>query len=130
MAQSHNRVELIGRLGGDPELRHTDDGTAVANVRLATDRPTRAGAPPQTDWHTIVCWERRAEFAAQYLTRGRLVFVAGRLAYREYEDKSGVRRVAVEIVASELVPLDSRAAGPADAPADVPDRADGDAVPF
>ncbi len=130
MAQSHNRVELIGRLGGDPELRYTDDGTAVANVRLATDRPTRAGAQPQTDWHTIVCWERRAEFAAQYLTRGRLVFVAGRLAYREYEDKAGVRRVAVEIVASEIVPLDSRATGPADAPTDVPDRADSDAVPF
>ena len=130
MAQSHNRVELIGRLGGDPELRYTDDGTAVVNVRLATDRPTRAGSQPQTDWHTIVCWERRAEFAAQYLTRGRLVFVAGRLAYREYEDKSGVRRIAVEIVASELVPLDSRAAGPADAPVDVSDRADSDAVPF
>lgn len=130
MAQSHNRVELIGRLGGEPELRYTDDGTAVANFRLATDRPTRAGTQPQTDWHTIVCWERRAEFAGQYLTRGRLVFVAGRLAYREYEDRGGARRVAVEIVASEIVPLDSRAAGPAEATAEAPDRADNDAIPF
>ena len=102
---------LIGRLGGDPELRYTGEGTAVASLRLATDRPVRAGGTPQTDWHTVVCWERRAEFAAQYLSRGRLVFVAGRLAYREYEDKAGVRRVAVEIVAGELVPLDSRPDG-------------------
>lgn len=134
MAQSFNRVELIGRLGGDPELHYTGDGTPVANFRLATDRPVRAGGAPQTDWHTVVCWDRRAEFAAQYLTRGRLVFVSGRLAYREYEDKAGVKRVAVEIVVGELVPLDSRpngqnadtreAAGRAD------DVASGDDVPF
>ena len=111
MAQSYNRVELIGRLGGDPELRYTGEGTAVASLRLATDRPVRSGGAPQTDWHTVVCWEWRAEFAAQYLAKGRLVFVAGRLAYREYDDKAGVRRVAVEIVASELIPLDSRPDG-------------------
>lgn len=134
MAQSHNRVELIGRLGGDPELRHTGDGTAVANFRLATDRLVRGGGAPQTDWHTVVCWDRRAEFAAQFLTRGRLVFVAGRLAYREYEDKAGVRRVAVEIVAGELVPLDSRPNGqpadPRDADGRGDDKLDLDDVPF
>ena len=134
MAQSHNRVELIGRLGGDPELRSTGDGTPVASFRLATDRPVRAGGTSQTDWHTVVCWERRAEFAAQYLSKGRLVFVAGRLAYREYEDKAGIRRVTVEIVAGELIPLDSRPDG---SPADHrepggrgQDGADGDDVPF
>ena len=116
MAQSLNRVELIGRLGGDPEQRFTGDGTPVANFRLATDRPARAGATPQTDWHTIVCWDRRAEFATQYLTKGRLVFVAGRLTYREYDDKGGQRRVAVEIVASELIPLDSRGGAQPPAP--------------
>lgn len=133
MAQSHNRVELIGRLGGEPELRYTGDGTPVANFRLATDRPVRGGGPPQTDWHTVVCWDRRAEFAAQYLAKGRLVFVAGRLAYREYEDKAGVRRVAVEIVAGELVPLDSRPSDQPTAPreAGVHDGGTGgDDVPF
>lgn len=135
MAQSLNRIELIGRLGGDPELRYTGDGTAVANFRLATDRPVRSGAPPQTDWHTIVCWERRAEFAGQYLIRGRLVFVAGRLVYREYEDKNGTRRTVVEVVASDLVPLDSRAAEqPAAAAPDATEAATGDLygtdVPF
>jgi len=129
VAQSHNRTELIGRLGGDPELRFTGDGTAVANFRLATDRPVRAGAPPQTDWHTIVCWERRAEFAGQYLAKGRLVFVAGRLIYREYEDKSGVKRTVVEIVATELIPLDSRAATSPEAEITA-GRAEGDDVPF
>ena len=129
MAQSHNRVELTGRLGADPELRHTGDGTPVANFRLATARPVRAGAPPQTDWHAIVCWERRAEFAAQYLARGRLVFVAGRLTYREYEDNAGTKRTSVEIVATEIVPLDSRATGtPTLANTAAP--ADGDDVPF
>ena len=121
---------LIGRLGGDPELRYTGDGTPVATFRLATDRPVRAGAPPQTDWHTVVCWERRAEFAGQYLTKGRLVFVAGRLTYRDYEDKTGTRRTAVEVVASELVPLDSRAARPDTAPAGAAERPDDGDVPF
>ena len=134
MAQSHNRVELIGRLGGDPELRYTGEGTAIASFRLATDRPVRAGGAPQTDWHTVVCWDRRAEFAAQFLTRGRLVFVAGRLAYREYEDKAGVRRVAVGIVAGELVPLDSRPTGqpadPREAEGRGDDTIDIDDVPF
>lgn len=134
MAQSHNRVELIGRLGGDPELHYTGDGSPVANFRLATDRPVRAGSPPQTDWHTVVCWDRRAEFATQYLVRGRLVFVAGRLAYREYEDKTGVKRVAVEIVVGELVPLDSRPTGqpadPREAEKRGGDKIDIDDVPF
>jgi single-strand DNA-binding protein len=121
-----NRVELIGRLGQEPELRYTGDGLAVAKLNLATDRPTRPGAQPETDWHQIVCWGKLAEFAGQYLAKGRLVFVAGRLTYRSWEGKDGQQRRATEIVASELIPLDRRPEAP---PSDAASPADDD-VPF
>ena len=128
MAQSFNRVELIGRLGNDPVTRFTGNDVPVASFRLATDRPARGGGQSETDWHTIVCWEKRAAFAEQYLTRGRLVFVAGRLAYRNYEQE-GQRRTTVEIVAAEIIPLDSRPSGPASAEPGGDDLDAGD-VPF
>ena len=108
MAFQYNRVELIGRLGHDPELRYTPEGHAVAKFNLATDRPTRAGAGPETDWHQIVAWRKLGEFAGEYLAKGRLVFVAGRLTYRTWEGKDGQRRRTAEIVAAELIPLDRR----------------------
>ena len=108
MAFQYNRVELIGRLGHDPELRYTPDGHAVAKFNLATDRPTRAGAEAETDWHQIVAWRKLGEFAGEYLAKGRLVFVAGRLTYRTWEGKDGQRRRTAEIVATELIPLDRR----------------------
>ncbi len=117
MTQSFNQVHLVGRLGRDPELRHIASGQAVARFSLATDRSARAGAPPETDWHDIVCWEGQAEFAGQYLTKGRLVLVVGALQYRSWTGKDGQPRRGAEIRASRLVPLDSRPDGAPPAPA-------------
>lgn len=108
MTQSFNQVQLVGRLGRDPELRYLPSGQAVARFNLATDRPVRAGAHPESDWHEIVCWEGQAEFAGQYLVKGRLVLVAGTLLYRSWTGKDGQQRKRTEIRASRLVSLDSR----------------------
>ena len=100
---------LIGRLGQDPNMRITSAGQAVTRLSLATDRPSRPGETG-TDWHQIVCWDQLAEFAGQHLTRGRLVFVAGRISYRTWEGRDGQRRRSAEIVATEIILLDRRPA--------------------
>ena len=101
MAFSVNRTLLVGRVGHEPELRYTPEGQAVTKFSLATDRPTRSGAERETDWHQVVCWGKLAEFAGQYLAKGRLVFVAGRLTYRTWESRDGQRRRTAEVVATE-----------------------------
>jgi len=111
MSFSLNRIELIGRLGQDPEMRYTPDGQAVSKFSLATDRPAKPGTQSDPDWHSVVCWQKLAEFAQQHLTKGRLVFVAGRLTYRSWEGKDGQRHRATEIVATELIPLDRKPNG-------------------
>jgi len=111
MPFSLNRTELIGRLGQDPETRFTPEGQAVTKFSLATDRPAKPGTQSEPDWHSIVCWQKLAEFAGEYLTKGRLVFVAGRLAYRSWEGKDGQKHRATEIVAAELIPLDRKPNG-------------------
>jgi single-strand DNA-binding protein len=108
MAFQYNRVELIGRLGRDPEMRYTAEGHAVTTFSVATDRPARAGAEPETDWHQVIAWRKLGEFAGEYLTKGRLVFVAGRLTYRSWEGKDGQKRRTAEVVASEIILLDRR----------------------
>lgn len=108
MTSTYCRTELIGRLGQDPEFRYLESGRALARLRVATDRPSRNGAEPETDWHTVVCWDKLAEFAVEYLTTGRLIFVAGRLAYRTYDGRDGQKHRLAEIVAGELFPLDRR----------------------
>ena len=108
MSQSLNRAELVGRIGQAPEMRYTPDGQAVAKFSLATDRPGKPDKESTPDWHAIVCWQKLAEFAGQYLTKGRLVFVAGRISYRTWEGKDGQKHRATEIVATELIPLDRK----------------------
>ena len=120
MGASLNRIILIGRVGRDPEMRYLSEGQARTRFSLATDRPTRAGAEPETDWHQIVCWESAAEFANEYLTKGRLVCVVGRLSYRTYEREGQTYRVT-EIVARDVVPLDRRPPVPDAEEADEPD---------
>ena len=109
MPYTLNRVELIGRLGQDPNMRFTTAGQTVTRLSLATDRPSRPGETG-TDWHQIVCWDQLAEFAGQHLTKGRLVFVAGRISYRTWEGRDGQRRRSAEIVATEIILLDRRPA--------------------
>lgn len=105
MAGNLNRVMLIGHLGRDPEVRYTKDGTAVANLRLATSEQwtDKAGEKQErTEWHTVVLWGRLAEIAEQYLQKGRLVFVEGRLETRKWQDQSGADRYSTEVKAQTL----------------------------
>lgn len=102
-----NRVILIGRLTADPELRYTNSGTAVASFTLAVDRfrPNQSGER-ETDFINIVVWQKQAELCAQYLHKGRLSAVDGRLQIRSYENKEGQRVRVAEVVAEAVRFLD------------------------
>ncbi len=118
-----NRVVLIGRLVADPQLRYTQNGTAVANFRIAVDRPfTNQQGERETDFIDIVVWRRLAETCANNLNKGRLVGVDGRLQVREYEYE-GQRRRQVEVVADNVEFLDWPREGGASrsAPGEPPD---------
>ncbi|MBW2371934.1 MAG: single-stranded DNA-binding protein, partial [Deltaproteobacteria bacterium] len=106
-----NKVILIGNLGRDPELRYTASGTAVANFTLATSENIRTkdgGREDRTEWHRIVAWARTAELCSQYLSKGRSVYIEGRLQTREWEDKEGQKRRTTEIVANTVQFLGGR----------------------
>lgn len=94
-----NRVILIGRLTRDPELRYTQQGTAVARFTLAINRKFKR---EETDFIDIVVWQKLAENCAQYLTKGQLAMVEGRLQVRNYEGQDGQKRKAVEVVADDV----------------------------
>jgi len=115
-----NKVMLIGRLGRDPELRYTQNGQAVANFTLATsERWTNKSGErgERTEWHRIVVWGRLAEICGEYLSKGRQIFIEGRLQTREWEDREGKKRYTTEIVANEMQMLGSRSeSGAADSP--------------
>ena len=108
-----NKVILVGRLGRDPELRYTASGTPVANFSLATDERWGKGGETQkkTEWHNVVVWSKLAEICDQYLTKGRLVFIEGRLQTRDWEDKDGNQRRTTEVVASDMKMLGGRRDG-------------------
>ena len=106
-----NRVILIGRLATEPELRLTPSGIAVTQFRLAVNRPIsneakQSGQEPQADFISIVAWRQSAEFAANYLNKGRLVAVEGRLQVREYVTQDGQKRRDVEVVSDNLRSLE------------------------
>ena len=107
MSRTINKVELLGRVGTDPEMRYTPNGTAVTKLRLATDR-YRRDAENETDWHDVVVWGATAEAVNQYVGTGQRVYVAGRLVQNSWENEDGQRRHRTEIHASEVVFLDSR----------------------
>lgn len=102
-----NRIILVGRLTADPEGRTTTEGTAVTKFRLAVERPV-AGAKREdnTDFIDIVAWQRLAEVCAQYLKKGRLVLVEGRIQNRSFEDQSGQRRWVTEVIARNMTMLE------------------------
>tara|TARA_R100000278_G_scaffold119544_1_gene101047 strand:- start:2295 stop:2753 length:459 start_codon:yes stop_codon:yes gene_type:complete len=100
-----NKVILIGNLGADPEVRQTQSGTAVANLRLATTRVSGTGPQrdERTEWHSVVCFDRLADLCAQYLQKGRKIYVEGRLQTRDWVDQqSGQKRYKTEIVARDI----------------------------
>ena len=141
---SVNKVILIGNLGRDPELRYTKDGKAVANFTVATNdrwRDREGNNQERTEWHRIVVWDKQAENCAQYLQKGRSVYIEGRLQTREWEDKEGQKRQTTEIVAQQVTFLGSRDAGSRSAsastsasaagpPGPEPAPAEGDDIPF
>ena len=110
MAKTINKVELLGRVGADPEMKYTASGTAVTQLRLATDR-ARKDAEDTTDWHTIVVWDRLAEAVANYVEKGQRLYVAGRLAQNSWTGDDGQRRYRTEIHAQDVVFLDSNRNG-------------------
>jgi single-strand DNA-binding protein len=109
MAQGINKVILIGNLGRDPEMRYTQNGTAVANFTLATTEVwTKDGQKNEhTEWHRIVAWRRLAEICGQYLTKGRQVYIEGRIRTRKWEDRDGNERYTTEIEAQNMQMLGS-----------------------
>ena len=110
MSRTINRVELLGRVGADPEMRVSQGGTAVTTMRVATDR-RRQNGETEADWHSVVCWGKQAEAVAEYVKKGNRVFVAGSLAQNTYETEDGQRRHRTEVHAQEVVFLDSSGNG-------------------
>lgn len=104
-----NKVILQGRLGADPELRTTTNGTEVASVNIAVDRDRKdQNGERQSDWVTIVAWKHTAKFLAQYFQKGRTILVEGRLQMRNYTDRDGNKRTAAEVVADNIYFGDSK----------------------
>jgi single-strand DNA-binding protein len=100
-----NKVLLIGRLGADPELRYTADNVPVATFNVATSETykDKGGAKQEkTEWHRVVAWRKLGEIAGEYLKKGKLVYIEGKIQSREYEGKDGVKRKTFEIIASEM----------------------------
>lgn len=110
-----NKVILVGNLGKDPEIRYFKDGTAVANFSIATTRKWKdrqsGEERSQTEWHRIVAFRRLGEICGEYLSKGKQVYIEGRLQTREWEDKDGNRRWTTEIVAQDMQMLGPREAG-------------------
>jgi single-strand DNA-binding protein len=134
-----NKVILIGRLGADPEIRFTPDGTMVANLRLATDESYKSkdGEKVQkTEWHRIVAFRKLAEICQSYLTKGKQIYIEGRLQTRTWEDKDGIKRSTTEIIASNMRMLDGKGQGKSqeawsEPPSpDITDHVSDDDVPF
>lgn len=129
-----NKIILIGRLTRDPELRYTNnEGVAVANFTIAVDRPfTSSSGEKETDFVRIIAWKKQAENCANYLAKGRLVAVEGRLQIRSYEDRDGIKRTITEVVANSVVFLpDGKGKGGNDSsPQDGGYAGNDDDVPF
>lgn len=108
---SVNKVILLGRLGKDPELKYIPSGAPVANFSIATDEvwiDRNSEKQKRTEWHRIVAWGKLAEFCGEYLSKGRLLYVEGRLRSRTWEDRNGNQRTTTEVNATDIVLLGRR----------------------
>jgi single-strand DNA-binding protein len=116
--RSLNRVQLIGNLGKDPEIKYTPSGTPVAKITLATNErfKDKSGEwQDRTEWHNVVLWQRMAEIAGEYLKKGGKVYIEGRLQTRSWDDKqTNQKRYMTEVVASDMILLGSRGEGGGD----------------
>ena len=105
MSTLRNRVQLIGRVGNDPEVKSFDGGKKLATVSIATSdsyKNDKGERVEQTEWHRVVAWGKTAEIIEQFVTKGREIAVDGKLTHRSYDDKDGVKRFMTEIVVNEL----------------------------
>jgi single-strand DNA-binding protein len=112
-SKSVNKIILIGNLGQDPELRYTSSGVAVASFSMATSESWKdqdGNVQEKTQWHKLVAWRKLAEIVGEYLKKGSKVYVEGRIQYRSYDDKNGVKRDVTEIVIDQMLMLDSKGA--------------------
>ena len=110
---SMNKVILIGRLGNDPELKYTPNGTAQAQISLATSEKWKdndGNQKEKTEWHRIIAWRRQAEFVGEWLKKGQLVSIEGKLQTRSWE-QDGQKKYMTEIIADNITMLGSRAEG-------------------
>ncbi|MBF6614394.1 MAG: single-stranded DNA-binding protein [Chloroflexi bacterium] len=110
MARTLNKVQLIGRLGADPESRFTSGGVQVVTLSLATNRQWQGkdgSLQEETDWHSIVVWDKLAQLCAEYLSKGRLIYIEGRIHTRSWES-NGQKQYKTEIIASDMLILDSK----------------------
>jgi single-strand DNA-binding protein len=111
-----NKAILVGRLGKDPEIRYTPDGTMVTSFSVATDEvwKDKSGEKVQkTEWHRIVTYRKLAEICGKYLVKGKLVFIEGKIQTRSWDDKEGKKHYSTEIIANNMQMLDSKGAGTA-----------------
>ena len=109
-----NKAILVGRLGADPEVRYTQDGTMVTNLRLATSerwKDKSGERAERTEWHRIVTFGKLAEICGNYLSKGSLIYIEGRIQTRSWEDRDGNKRYTTEIVALNMQMLDSKGQG-------------------
>lgn len=119
MAKDLNKVMLIGRLGTEPELRYTQQGVPITTFRMAISRQWRdsdGNQRDETEWFTVVSWNRLAEICSEFLQKGARVYIEGRLQNRSWDDpQSGEKRYRTEIVASDMIILENRQGGRPDA---------------
>ena len=112
MARGINKVILVGNLGNDPEVRYANNGSAIANLSVATSESWKdkntGDQVEKTEWHRVVMFNRLGEIAGEYLKKGSKVYIEGKLQTRKWQDQSGQDRYTTEIVANEMQMLDSR----------------------
>ncbi|MCK4464804.1 MAG: single-stranded DNA-binding protein [Bacteroidales bacterium] len=111
MINLRNRVNLIGNLGTDPEVRHFDGGKTVANIRIATSdsyKNSDGEKVTNTQWHNLVAWGSTALFVEKYLKKGNEIAIEGKLVHRSYEDKEGNKRYVTEVMVNEILMLRSK----------------------
>jgi single-strand DNA-binding protein len=131
-----NKAQIIGRLGNDPEVRYTGNGDCVATLSVATSerwKDKQGEQQEHTEWHRVVLWKRLGEIAGEYLKKGSLVYIEGRLQTRKWTDQNQVDRYTTEITAREMKMLDSKGdseAKPAKQEAKPAEQAELDTAPF
>jgi len=107
-----NKVILVGNTGKEPEVKTLADGTPVAKLMLATTESYRlkdGTTQHKTEWHPIIAWRSLATVASQYVHKGSLLYVEGRLRHRQYEDKTGQKKYKTEVIADQIIMLDKKA---------------------